>query len=151
MQAEEAQSSSQFQAPRPPDEQGRNMVIVKKGVGSSRFCSIDDLKRVRRFNTLALTDPTICGRSGGIWILWNDSRVSLKIIKSPRHLTHTQIDDGGGRVWFCTIVGSSFDEEQDGQKRYHDHQSGLRESVYMAVSDGTLFEKLLSWQAFQVA
>ncbi|KAL9365910.1 hypothetical protein Peur_043783 [Populus x canadensis] len=148
METEEAQSSSQFQAPRPPGEQGRNVVIVKKGVGSSRFCSIDDLKRVRRFNILALTDPTICGRSGGIWILWNDSRVS------PRHLTHTQIDDGGGRVWFCTIVYevlASFDEEQDGQKRYHDHQSGLRESVYMAVSDGTLFEKLLSWQAFQVA
>jgi len=53
--------------------------------------------------------------------------------------------------YFSDSRGSSFDEEQDGQKRYHDHQSGLRESVYMAVSDGTLFEKLLSWQAFQVA
>ncbi|KAJ6910110.1 hypothetical protein NC652_020954 [Populus alba x Populus x berolinensis] len=96
MEAEEAQSSRQFQAPRPPDEQGRNI-----GVGNSRFCSIDDLKRVNKFNILALTDPVICGRSGGIWILW---RVSLKIIKSSRHLIHAQIDDGGGRVWFCTIM-----------------------------------------------
>ncbi|KAJ6901415.1 hypothetical protein NC651_019241 [Populus alba x Populus x berolinensis] len=114
MEAEEAQSSRQFQAPRPPDEQESmddihwedtdmvegDAVTKETGVGNSRFCSIDDLKRVNKFNILALTDPVICGRSGGIWILW---RVSLKIIKSSRHLIHAQIDDGGGRekVLWC--------------------------------------------------
>jgi hypothetical protein len=34
------------------------------------------------------------GRSGGIWLLWNGSKVDLKVLKTARHLIHVVFDEG---------------------------------------------------------
>lgn len=44
------------------------------------------------------------GRSGGIWLLWNKSRVGIQILSSTQHFIHALVEDDGRPPWLCTVV-----------------------------------------------
>ena len=37
--------------------------------------------------------------SGGIWLLWNQSKINIKIIDSSRHFIHGIVNQGGIDAW----------------------------------------------------
>jgi hypothetical protein len=83
-------------------------------------------KRIHNFNVLAVVETRVSGliadrvigklkfensvrveavgRSGGIWLLWNGSKVDLKVLKTARHLIHVVFDEGGSCPWLCSFV-----------------------------------------------
>ena len=75
-----------------------------------------DLRRLYRYNILVVVEPRISGvkadrivdklnfeasfrveahgMSGGIWLLWNKSKVNIKILDSSRHFIHGIVNEG---------------------------------------------------------
>ena len=42
--------------------------------------------------------------SGGIWLLWNQSRVNIKILDSSKHFIHGIVNEGNSDEWMFTVV-----------------------------------------------
>ena len=98
-----------------------------RGAGSNGFCAVvNDLKRLYNCSVLAVVEPRISGMkadkiieklkfecsfrveaqgmSGGLWLLWNQSRINIKIIDSSRHFIHGIVNDGDSDAWLFTVV-----------------------------------------------
>eukprot|EP00258_Populus_trichocarpa_P027694 XP_024443713.1 uncharacterized protein LOC112324533 [Populus trichocarpa] len=44
------------------------------------------------------------GMSGGLWLMWNNSNVNVKILNSSRHFIHGSVDKGSSEAWLFTVV-----------------------------------------------
>lgn len=91
------------------------------------FCAVvHGLRRLFHCNVLAVVEPRVSGvrvdkiiekfkfeyslrveaqgMSGGIWLLWNQSRISRKIMDSSRHFIHGIMNEGNTDAWLFTVV-----------------------------------------------
>ena len=98
-----------------------------RGAGNNGFCAVmHDLRRLYRYNILAVVEPRISGvkadrivdklnfeasfrveahgMSGGIWLLWNKSKVNIKILDSSRHFIHGIVNEGSMDEWVFMVV-----------------------------------------------
>ena len=105
-----------------------------RGAGSNRFCSLVlNYKRIHNFNVLGVVEMGVSGliadrvigklkfennvrveavgRSGDIWLLWNGSKVDLKVLKTARHLIHVVFDEGGSCPWLCSFVYANANDQ----------------------------------------
>ena len=88
-----------------------------RGARNNEFCEVThDMRRLFRCNILAVADPRVSGvkadkiikklnfensfrveaqgMSGGLWLLWNQSRVNIKILESTIHFIHGIVNEG---------------------------------------------------------
>ena len=98
-----------------------------RGAGNNGFCEvIHDMRRFYHCDILAVVEPRISGdkankiveklnfdsnfrveangRSGGLWLMWNKSKINIKIIKSSRHFIHGIVKEGERDSWLFTVV-----------------------------------------------
>ena len=98
-----------------------------RGAKNNGFCEVThDLRRLFRCNILAVAEPRVSGvradkiikklnfensfrveahgMSGGIWLLWNQSKINIKIIDSLRHFIHNIVNEGSMDAWLFTVV-----------------------------------------------
>lgn len=98
-----------------------------RGAGNIGFRTIvHDLRKLYNCNIMAFVEPRVSrtraeknveklnfesnfmveaeGMSGGIWLLWNKSRVNLKILAYSRHTIHGIVNEG--RTDFVAVYGS---------------------------------------------
>lgn len=101
-----------------------------RGAGNQRFArSIREMKRNYNPEIIALLETRVSGEiadnacrgtsmrswfrtkadgfSGGIWILWDEERVSLKVVHAHYQFVHIQISRRDEEAWFLTIVYAS--------------------------------------------
>jgi len=97
-----------------------------RGAGNSNFSAlVDDMKKINDFDILAV-EPRVSGaivdriidklkfnssyrieaqgRSGGIWLLWNNNKFDIKILNSSIHCIHGVVDEGKDSAWLFTVV-----------------------------------------------
>ncbi|KAK2661699.1 hypothetical protein Ddye_000273 [Dipteronia dyeriana] len=104
------------------------MILVwnVRGTGKQLFArNISDIRRLYSFEILAICEPRINGLkakrvikrlgfynnyiveverfSGGIWVLWNDSKIKLYVVASSRHSITALVDDQNF-FWILTVV-----------------------------------------------
>ena len=98
-----------------------------RGAGNNGFCTIvHDMRKLYNCNIMAIVEPRVSGAraekiieklkfesnfrveaegmSGGIWLLWNKSRVNLKILTYSRHNIHGIVNEEGTDSWLFTVV-----------------------------------------------
>ena len=42
--------------------------------------------------------------SGGLWLMWNNSNINVKILNSSRHFIHGSVDEGSSEAWLFTVI-----------------------------------------------
>lgn len=130
-----------------------------RGAGSNRSCSlVFNYKRIHNFNVLVVVETRVSGliadrvigklkfensvrveavgRSGGIWLLWNGSKVDLKVLKIARRLIHVVFDEGGSCLWLCSFVYANPNDQL--KRAYFKDIKDLASSIslpWMIVSD----------------
>lgn len=98
-----------------------------RGAGNSNFSAlVHDMKKINDFDILAVVEPRVSGaiadriidklkfnssyrieaqgRSGGIWLLWNNNKFDIKILNSSIHCIHGVVDEGKDYAWLFTVV-----------------------------------------------
>jgi hypothetical protein len=98
-----------------------------RGAGSEEFCAVmHDLRKNHKFQIGAVAEPRVSGfradkiieklkfessfrveaqgMSGGLWLMWNNSNVNVKILNSSRHFIHGSVDEGSSEAWLFTVV-----------------------------------------------
>ena len=98
-----------------------------KGAGNREFYAVmNDLRKTHNFHIMAIVEPRVSGvkadkiveqlnfesscrveaqgMSGGIWVLWNNSKVHVKILNSSRHFIHGIVGEGSNEKWLFTVV-----------------------------------------------
>jgi len=98
-----------------------------RGAGNSNFSAlVHDMKKINDFDILAVVEPRVSGaiadriidklkfnssyrieaqgRSGGIWLLWNNNKFDIKILNSSIHCIHGVVDEGKDSAWLFTVV-----------------------------------------------
>ena len=85
-----------------------------------------DLRKNHKFQIGAITEPRVSGfqadkiieklnfessfrveaqgMSGGLWLMWNNSNINVKILNSSRHFIHGSVDEGSSEAWLFTVV-----------------------------------------------
>ncbi|XP_062005875.1 uncharacterized protein LOC133723058 [Rosa rugosa] len=103
-----------------------------RGAADSKLPDIiQDLRRIYRFNVLAISEPRISGDkatkvakslgfssfsiedangfSGGLWLLWDESHVKLDVVDSNFQSITSLVTESSDKQWFFTAVYASPD------------------------------------------
>ena len=98
-----------------------------EGAGNNEFCAlVHDLRRLYHYHIMAVVEPRVIGVrvdkiveklkfksqfrveaqgiSGGIWLLWNHSRININILDSSMHFIHGIVNEGSIDSWLFTVV-----------------------------------------------
>lgn len=83
------------------------LIILETRIGGS-----DSNKVCKKIGIKGWVHLEARGFSSGVWVLWNDDEINIKVLYTQRHFIHMLVKQSNGQPWEMTAIYASPNHQQ---------------------------------------